>query len=671
MRRVLILVLISAVAPGSVIPSAAGTGSTRAIHAASPHAPLVDDYEVVLLAVPEPLTDSAGYGVGAGQVAGAGRIAGPESPDETHAVYWPEGSITGIDLHPTNFLSSEALGTNGQQQVGSASGPRTGFARHAWVWNGDAIGSDDLHPAGMWNDSIARAIAGNQQVGNVNYFDQETTIIHAALWYGSAASAVDLHPPIADCDRSYAEDTDGVRQVGYGYFVTPDNLAPYRALLWEGSAASAVILHPPDFTHSFAEGVSGDEQVGFAFDTLEGDGYTRALLWHGSAESVISLHSDGYLATTAYATNGIQQVGYGETAAFPSAAHALRWSGTAGSVFDLHSLLPEEFSEGSSIAYDIDTEGNVAGVARRPDGSSVAVLWRALVTPTPTPTPTREPTPTPTPLPGVPVVSAVGPTSGPAAGGTTVTVTGTNFLSGAAVNFGSVPASSVSISATELSVSSPPLTAGALYDVTVVNPGGSSATLPRGWFADFDDVPQSDPFHADIETLYRSAVSAGCGGGNYCPAAAVTRSQMAVFLLKAKHGALYAPPPATGAIFADVPVNAFAAAWIEQLFAEGITGGCGGGNYCPDAVVTRAQMAVMLLTAKHGPAYAPPSCTGVFVDVPCGPAPAFAVDWIEELAAEGITAGCGGNAYCPDSATRRGSMATFLVRTFALQTPQD
>jgi hypothetical protein len=46
-----------------------------------------------------------------------------------------------------------------------------------------------------------------------------------------------------------------------------------------------------------------------------------------------------------------------------------------------------------------------------------------------------------------------------------------------------------------------------------------------------------------------------------------------------------------------VPTTHWAAKWIEALAAEGITGGCGSGNYCPEAVVTRAQMAVFLVTA--------------------------------------------------------------------------
>ena len=74
----------------------------------------------------------------------------------------------------------------------------------------------------------------------------------------------------------------------------------------------------------------------------------------------------------------------------------------------------------------------------------------------------------------------------------------------------------------------------------------------------------------------------------------VTRDQMAVFLLRAKYGSGYSPPPATG-IFGDVPLNYWAVAWIEQLAAEGITSGCGGGNYCPTAPVKRDQMAVFLV----------------------------------------------------------------------------
>src|SRR2546428_5300135 len=56
------------------------------------------------------------------------------------------------------------------------------------------------------------------------------------------------------------------------------------------------------------------------------------------------------------------------------------------------------------------------------------------------------------------------------------------------------------------------------------------------------------------------------------------------------------PDPAT-ATFADVPVGHPFHRFVEALAASGITGGCGNGNYCPDAPITRGQMAVFLSAA--------------------------------------------------------------------------
>ncbi len=178
----------------------------------------------------------------------------------------------------------------------------------------------------------------------------------------------------------------------------------------------------------------------------------------------------------------------------------------------------------------------------------------------------------------------------------------------------------------------------------------------------FPDVPTSNLFYAFIENLFHNGITGGCGGGNYCPSSSVTRAQMAVFLLKAKHGDTFVPPACTG-VFGDVACPSQFADWIEELYGEGITGGCGGGNYCPGNPVTRAQMAVFLLKAEHVAGYSPPACAGVFGDVAC---PSQFADWIERLAAENITGGCGGGNYCPNNPNTRGQMATFLVKTFGL-----
>jgi hypothetical protein len=180
----------------------------------------------------------------------------------------------------------------------------------------------------------------------------------------------------------------------------------------------------------------------------------------------------------------------------------------------------------------------------------------------------------------------------------------------------------------------------------------------------FSDTPPSNAFFDFVETIAGKQITGGCGGGKYCPSSGVTRAQMAVFLLKAKYGSTYAPPAPSGTMFHDVHTNTFGAAWIEKLASEGITAGCGGGNFCPQAAVTREQMAVFLMRAKHAPGYVPPPPAGLFDDLSMSDP---FTKWIEELANEGVTSGCGNGDFCPHAVNTRGQMAAFVVRTFGLQ----
>jgi hypothetical protein len=180
----------------------------------------------------------------------------------------------------------------------------------------------------------------------------------------------------------------------------------------------------------------------------------------------------------------------------------------------------------------------------------------------------------------------------------------------------------------------------------------------------FADVPSVSPFASVIERIFHSGVTVGCGVSPlvYCPDTPVTRAQMAVFLERGMRGASYSPPPPTG-VFADVPIGSPFAPWVEQLWRDGVTAGCGGGNYCPLASVTRAQMAVFLTKARHPLACTYPATGSVFSDVPAG---YWAGGFIEELHRERITGGCGGDQYCPELPVRRDQMAAFLVRGFRL-----
>jgi hypothetical protein len=256
-------------------------------------------------------------------------------------------------------------------------------------------------------------------------------------------------------------------------------------------------------------------------------------------------------------------------------------------------------------------------------------------------------------------IAGIGPRSGPAGGGTAMAVNGGGFLPGATVSIGGVEIGGI-VNPTDITAFSPVLPPGTLNDVTVTNPGGATATLPAAWFADFLDVAQDDPFHIAVEELVRRGTTAGCGSGHYCPSSPVSREQMAVMLLRAEHGSAYVPPACTG-IFADVPCPSPYADWIEELVIEDVSGGCGLGYFCPSDPVRRDQMAPLLLRARYGSAYAPPLCIGTFADVSC---PSMFADWVEELAAERITVGCGDGNYCPSAPVSRGQMAVFLVKTF-------
>jgi hypothetical protein len=249
--------------------------------------------------------------------------------------------------------------------------------------------------------------------------------------------------------------------------------------------------------------------------------------------------------------------------------------------------------------------------------------------------------------------------------GSSNTLYGQQFESGSTATAGGVPMTIQNIpnAKTIFALMPPTLPPGSVNDVTVTTPAGLTGTLKNAWVVDFNDEALAGVFSDYVAALVANQITVGVGGGNYGFNNNIKRQSMAVFLLKAKHGICYTPPPCTG-IFPDVPCTSNFAPWIEALAAEGITGGCGGGNFCPSNPVRRDQMAVFLLKGEHGSSFVPPACTGIFADVPC---PGSFANWIEQLEAENVTGGCGGSNYCPSNNNTRGQMAVFIVKTFNLQ----
>jgi hypothetical protein len=113
----------------------------------------------------------------------------------------------------------------------------------------------------------------------------------------------------------------------------------------------------------------------------------------------------------------------------------------------------------------------------------------------------------------------------------------------------------------------------------------------------FNDVQPSSPFYPFVDRLAVLNITAGCSATPplYCPTTPIPHEQMAVFIIKAL-GMTNPPAPATQR-FTDVPPTSIYYRFIDQMAERGIWTGCGGGNYCPSSVVTREQMAAMLVRA--------------------------------------------------------------------------
>lgn len=109
-------------------------------------------------------------------------------------------------------------------------------------------------------------------------------------------------------------------------------------------------------------------------------------------------------------------------------------------------------------------------------------------------------------------------------------------------------------------------------------------TARSDWYWDDSASPHED----DINRVADASISGGCAAGQYCPAATVTRGQMASFLVRA----LSLPP--TGADYFGDDDGSVHEDSINRLAAAGIASGCTSASFCPSRSVTREQMAAFL-----------------------------------------------------------------------------
>ncbi len=163
----------------------------------------------------------------------------------------------------------------------------------------------------------------------------------------------------------------------------------------------------------------------------------------------------------------------------------------------------------------------------------------------------------------------------------------------------------------------------------------------------FGDIATS-PFVHDIVWLHDEGLTQGCTAFWFCPKASVTRGEVATFIART----LALPPVATD-YFTDDDSSTHESS-IDRIRAAGIVSGCAVDRFCPDALVTRAQLATMLARAFD----LPTSNTDHFTDDDTS---THERD-IDRLAAAGITSGCAPTRFCPAASVTREQVAAFLHR---------
>lgn len=127
--------------------------------------------------------------------------------------------------------------------------------------------------------------------------------------------------------------------------------------------------------------------------------------------------------------------------------------------------------------------------------------------------------------------------------------------------------------------------------------GEPSPTLCAGAPPPFADVSTSSLFCPYITRLKALGITAGCGNGNYCPTALVTRQETVTLLVRAVEGDPSPTLCAGGSPFTDVPQASLFCPYILRARDLGITSGCTPTTFCPLDNALRSEMAVFIVRA--------------------------------------------------------------------------
>jgi hypothetical protein len=184
-------------------------------------------------------------------------------------------------------------------------------------------------------------------------------------------------------------------------------------------------------------------------------------------------------------------------------------------------------------------------------------------------------------------------------------------------------------------------------------------------------VPPTHPYYREIEALYQAGYTAGCNTNPlmYCPDQTMNRAESAVFVERGIHTVSYDPQAPTSQVFADMPLDSWAATWVNGLWEDQYTAGCGTDPllYCPWQGHSRAEGCVFYLRMLNGADYQPAQPSQqAFADVPLD---AWYARWVVAAYDAGLITACQSSPelrFCPDDPLTRALAAYMMVQAKGL-----
>jgi hypothetical protein len=178
----------------------------------------------------------------------------------------------------------------------------------------------------------------------------------------------------------------------------------------------------------------------------------------------------------------------------------------------------------------------------------------------------------------------------------------------------------------------------------------------------FSDVTSASVFFDYINVLSSWKITTGCSPTTFCPTDLVTREQLAALIIRSMLGNTFTH--STVPYFTDVPSTSVFFPFIQKMADLGIAHGCTPTTFCPGNAVPRMDASVLLVRGK---------LESLFGDKFTYPTTPFFTDvpatspqfpYIQKMYELGLTSGCTATQFCPNTNLTRQEIAVFLTRAF-------